>query len=218
MRERRKAKDEQSTDPEDDLKISDLPEQFHDSLNLAWSVLGKDANGGHNPHRQRWNEQPYAVRSQARVYTVLILSNHSSLQNDELHALVNTTVQKTNVAETDLDRRLSHLSQVPHAHARRTAAPSTRPTLSTRFFPAARRPGGIAQRLSVVFRALARVEAARLPNQVSAAASRVAREVNWVQDAPASERRITVVAPSTLRTPRRLDTRGRGRYLLPFYG
>jgi hypothetical protein len=65
MREHRKAKDEQSTDPEDDLKISDLPEQFHDSLNLVRSALEKDATGGHNPHRQRWNKPPYTVRSRA---------------------------------------------------------------------------------------------------------------------------------------------------------
>ena len=134
------------------------------------------------------------------------------LQTDELHALVNTAVQITNTAETDLDRRFSHLSHVLHARTRRgapIAAPPTQPvpTLST-FLP--RRPADPSESHDV-FRALARVEASRPANQVSAAASRAAREVQRAQDAPASERRITAVAPPTPRTPRRPSTPGRGR-------
>jgi hypothetical protein len=66
-------------------------------------------------------------------------SNHSHLQTDELHTLVNTAVQMANVAETDLDRRFANLSHVLHARTRRAPGPPTQPapTLST-FLP--RRP------------------------------------------------------------------------------
>ena len=114
-----------------------------------------------------------------------------------------------NVAEADLDRRFAHLSQVLHTRTRRAAGPPTQPapTLST-FLP--RRPAEPSDSRDV-FRALARVEAARPANEVSVAASRAALEVQRAQDAPASERRITLVPPPTPRTPRRPGTPGRGR-------
>lgn len=147
MRERRKAKGKERADPEDDLEISELPEQFHNSLNLAWSIVGRDTIGGPNQRRHRWSKLIH--------------------KTDELHTLVNT-----DLVEPDLDRRFSHLFQVIPAHTQRTSAP-TRPTpaLPTRFSSAA-----LAESQDV-FRALARVEAALPANQVSAAASRAARDV-----------------------------------------
>ncbi|KAF8273815.1 Mis12-Mtw1 protein family-domain-containing protein [Lactarius quietus] len=186
--QRQKAKGKQRANPEDNLDVSDLPEEFHDAVNLARRVLAKDATGGHNLHSHRWSELLY--------------------KTDELHALVNTAVQITNAAESDLDRRFSHLSQLLHARTRRTAAPPTQPAPTSTSLP--RRPADPSEARDV-FRALAHVEAARPANQVSVAASRAAREVQRAQDAPASERRITVVAPPTPRTPRRPSTPGRGR-------
>ncbi|KAN0130092.1 hypothetical protein V8E53_012037 [Lactarius tabidus] len=60
-----KAKDKQHANPEDDLKISELPEQFCDMWNLAQRILAKDATagGGHNLHRHRWSKLVYKVRS-----------------------------------------------------------------------------------------------------------------------------------------------------------
>jgi kinetochore protein Mis13/DSN1 len=96
-----------------------------------------------------------------------------------------------------------------HAHTQRAASPTTQPpsALST-YLP--RRPADPSDSRDL-FRALARVDAARPPTQVGAAASRAAREVLRAQDAPASERRITPVAPPTPRTPRRPGTPGRAR-------
>ena len=131
-------------------------------------------------------------------------------QTDDFHALVNTAIQTTNVAETDLDRRFSQLSHTLHARTRHTSrAPTTErtPPLST-YLP--QRPADPSDSRDL-FRALARVDAARPPAQVGAAASRAAREVLRAQDTPASERRITPVAPPTPRTPRRPGTPGRGR-------
>ncbi|KAH9055010.1 Mis12-Mtw1 protein family-domain-containing protein [Lactarius vividus] len=189
LEQRQKAKGKQRADPEEDLRISELPERFHNAVNLARSVLAKDATGGHDPHSHRWNELRY--------------------QTDELHTLVHTTVQMANAAETDIDRRFAHLSHILHARTRPAAGPPTQPapTLST-FLP--RRHADPSDSRDVL-RALARVEAARPANQVSVAASRAAREVQRAQDAPASERRMTLVAPPTPRTPRRPGTPGRGR-------
>ena len=64
LEQRQKGKGKQRADP-DDLRISELPEQFHDAVNLARTVLAKDATGGYNPHSHRWNELLYKVRSQA---------------------------------------------------------------------------------------------------------------------------------------------------------
>lgn len=131
-------------------------------------------------------------------------------QTDDFHALVNTAIQTTNVAETDLDRRFAHLSHTLHARTRQASRPPTTeltPPLST-YLP--HRPVDPSESRDL-FRALARVDAARPPAQVGAAASRAAREVLRAQDTPASERRITPVAPPTPRTPRRPGTPGRGR-------
>ena len=64
LEQRQKAKGKQRADPDDGLKISELPERFHDALNLARRVLAKDATGGHNPHKHRWSELLYKVRTQ----------------------------------------------------------------------------------------------------------------------------------------------------------
>jgi hypothetical protein len=61
MRERRKAKGKERADPEDDLEISELPEQFHNSLNLAWSIVGRDTIGGPNQRRHRWSKLIHKV-------------------------------------------------------------------------------------------------------------------------------------------------------------
>ena len=206
VEQRQKAKGKQRANPDDDLRISELPEQFHDSVSLARNVLAKDTTGEHNPHSHRWSELLYKVHP----YALTMFSYSLGPQTDELHTLVNTAVQMANVAETDLDRRFAHLSHVLHARTRRAAGPPTQPvpTLST-FLP--RRPAEPSDSSHDVFRALARVEAARPANEVSVAASRAAREVQRAQDAPASERRITLVAPPTPRTPRRPGTPGRGR-------
>ncbi|KAH8991190.1 Mis12-Mtw1 protein family-domain-containing protein [Lactarius akahatsu] len=188
LEQRQRAKGKQRADPEEDLRISELPEQFHNAVNLARSVLAKDATGGHDPHSHRWSELRY--------------------QTDELHTLVHTTVQMANAAETDLDRRFAHLSHILHTRTRPAAGPPTQPAPTSTFLP--RRHADPSDSRDVL-RALARVEAARPANQVSVAASRAAREVQRAQDAPASERRMTLVAPPTPRTPRRPGTPGRGR-------
>ena len=64
LEQRQKAKGKQRADPDEDLRISELPEQFHDAVILARSVLAKDATGGHNPHSHRWSELLYKVRPQ----------------------------------------------------------------------------------------------------------------------------------------------------------
>ncbi|KAH9025471.1 hypothetical protein EDB85DRAFT_2149808 [Lactarius pseudohatsudake] len=180
LEQRQKAKGKQRADPEEDLRISELPEQFHNAVNLARSVLAKDATGGHDPHSHRWSELRY--------------------QTDELHTLVHTTVQMANAAETDLDRRFAHLSHILHTRTRPAAGPPTQHAPTSTFLP--RRHADPSDSRDVL-RALARVEAARPANQVSVAASRAAREVQRAQDAPANERRMTLVAPPTPRTPRR---------------
>jgi kinetochore protein Mis13/DSN1 len=116
----------------------------------------------------------------------------------------------TNVAEADLDRRFARLSQTLHAQTQRPARPASQPApaLST-YLPQQRRADP--SESHDLFRALARVDAARPPAQVGVEASRAAREVLRAQDAPVSERRITPVAPPTPRTPRRPGTPGRGR-------
>lgn len=134
----------------------------------------------------------------------------SRAQTDDFHALVNTAIQTAGVAETDLNRRFAHLSRTLHARTQHAARPPTTqstPPLST-YLPQRRADPSESRDL---FRALARVDAARPPAQVGLAASRAAREVLRAQDTPASERRITPVAPPTPRTPRRPGTPGRGR-------
>ncbi|KAI0289721.1 Mis12-Mtw1 protein family-domain-containing protein [Russula brevipes] len=178
---------------EEDLRTSELPKPFQEASHLASSILAKDTTGEHNPHSHRWGELLH--------------------QTDELHGLINTAVQTASIAETDLDRRFTHLSHILHARTQRaTTAPPTHqpaPALSTYLPP---RPADPSESRDL-FRALARVDAARPPAQVGMAASRAAREVLRAQDAPAraSERRITAVAPPTPRTPRRPGTPGRGR-------
>ncbi|KAI0298027.1 Mis12-Mtw1 protein family-domain-containing protein [Multifurca ochricompacta] len=191
LEQRQKAKGKQRADPEGDLRISELPTQFQEASNLALSVLARDATtGGHSPNSHQWSELLY--------------------KTDDLHALINTAIQTANVAETDLDRRFTRLSHILRARTQRTAGlglSSAQPALST-YLP--RRPGDPSDSQNL-FRALARVDAARPPAQVGAAASRAAREVLRAQDAPVSERRLTAVAPPTPRTPRRPSTPGRGR-------
>lgn len=81
MRERPGPRGKQRTDPEDDPKISELPEQFYDAY-----VLSKGAAGGHNPHQHRWSDLLYEVVPTFRVCT-FILSNSSYLQTDRLNFL-----------------------------------------------------------------------------------------------------------------------------------
>ncbi|KAI0248866.1 Mis12-Mtw1 protein family-domain-containing protein [Lactifluus subvellereus] len=189
LEQRQKAKGKRRAHPGEDLRVSELPKQFQEASDLALSVLAKDATGEHNPHSYRWNELLY--------------------KTDELHSFVNTAVQSAGVAETDLDRRFTHLTHILHARTQHAAAPTTQPpsALSTYLPP---RPADPSDSRDLL-RALARVDAARPPAQVGAAASRAAREVLRAQDAPPSERRITPVAPPTPRTPRRPSTPGRGR-------
>ena len=77
LEQRQKAKGKQRADPEGDLKISDLPEQFHDAVNLARSVLAKDATGGHNSQSHRWSELLYKVRPQASSLYPYCLITHT---------------------------------------------------------------------------------------------------------------------------------------------
>jgi len=131
-------------------------------------------------------------------------------QTEELHTLMNTAVVAANVMEADLDRRFANLSLDLHARTQGTTRPARpTPALST-YLPQRPAPANPSEARDL-FRALARVDAARPPAQVGVAASRAAREVLRAQDAPASERRITPVAPPTPRTPRRPGTPGRGR-------
>ncbi|KAI0260444.1 hypothetical protein BC834DRAFT_1044616 [Gloeopeniophorella convolvens] len=196
LEQRQKAKGKQRADPEEGLRISDLPKQFRGASDLALSVLARDASGEHNPLTHRWSELLY--------------------RTDHLHSLVNPAVQLTNAATTDLDQRFAHLSTALHAHTQRPPLPAPTPTptqstpaLATYLPP---RPATAASDPHNLLRALARVDAARPPAQLGAAASRAAREVLRAQDAPpASARRITPVAPPTPRTPRRPGTPGRGR-------
>ncbi|KAH9957111.1 Mis12-Mtw1 protein family-domain-containing protein [Russula dissimulans] len=189
LEQRQKAKGKRRAVPEEDLRISELPKPLQEASDLALSILAKDSTGEHNPHSHRWSELRY--------------------KTDELHALVNTAVQTTAVVETNLDQRFIHLSQILHARTQRAARPATQtpPALST-YLP--QRPADPSEARDL-FRALARVDAARPPAQVGMEASRAAREVQRAQDAPASERRFTPVAPPTPRTPRRPGTPGRGR-------
>jgi kinetochore protein Mis13/DSN1 len=130
-------------------------------------------------------------------------------QTDEIHSFVNTAIQSATVAETDLDRRFAHLSHILHARTQRSTSPTMQPSSALlAYLP--QRPVDPSDSRDLL-RALARVDAARPPTQIGAAASRAAREVLRAQDAPASERRITPVAPPTPRTPRRPGTPGRGR-------
>ncbi|KAI9511914.1 Mis12-Mtw1 protein family-domain-containing protein [Russula earlei] len=184
--QRQKAKGKRRARPEEGLRISELPKPLQEASDLALSVLAKDATGKYNAHNHRWSELRHKV--------------------EELRALVNTAVQTADVAETDLNRRFTHLSQTLRARTQR-AAKSTTSALST-YLP--QRPPDPSESRDL-FRALARVDAARPPAQVGAEASRAAREVLRAQDAPASERRITPVAPPTPRTPRRPGTPGRVR-------
>ena len=207
LEQRQKAKGKHRTHPGEDLRVSELPKQFQEASDLALNVLAKDATGEHNPHSYRWNELLYKVCLQALLPCVYANPSHS--QTDELHSFVNTAVQSASVAETDLDRRFTHFTHILHTRTQHAAAPTTQPpsALSTYLPP---RPADPSDSRNL-FRALARVDAARPPAQVGAAASRAAREVLRAQDAPASERRITPVAPPTPRTPRRPGTPGRGR-------
>jgi hypothetical protein len=99
------------------------------------------------------------------------------------------------VGETDLDRRFArHLSHALHERTRHTARlPPIRftPAFST-YLPQRRSDPSESHDL---FYALARVDTTRPAAQVDVAAGRAAREVLQAQDAPASERRITPVAP-----------------------
>ncbi|KAH9990703.1 Mis12-Mtw1 protein family-domain-containing protein, partial [Russula vinacea] len=182
LEQRQNAKGKRRAAPEEDLRISELSKPFQEASDLALSVLAKDATGEHNPHSHRWSELLY--------------------KTDDFHALVNTAIQTAGVAETDLNRRFAHLSRTLHARTQHAARPPTTqstPPLST-YLPQRRADPSESRDL---FRALARVDAARPPAQVGLAASRAAREVLRAQDTPASERRITPVAPPTPRTPRR---------------
>jgi len=134
----------------------------------------------------------------------------SHAQTEGLHALVNTAVVAANVMEADLDRRFTNLSLDLHARTQGTTRPVGQPTPALSTYLPQQRPADPSEARDL-FRALARVDAARPPAQVGVAASRAAREVLRAQDAPASERRITPVAPPTPRTPRRPGTPGRGR-------
>ena len=82
MRERHGPRGKQRADPEDDPKISQLPEQFYDAYALSKGA----AAGGHNPHQHRWSDLLYEVVPNFRVCT-FILSNPSYLQTDRLNFL-----------------------------------------------------------------------------------------------------------------------------------
>ncbi|KAH9033209.1 hypothetical protein EDB83DRAFT_2418538 [Lactarius deliciosus] len=151
LEQRQKAKGKQRADPEEDLRISELPEQFHNARRMQRADMIRT---GH-----RWSELRY--------------------QTDELHTLVHTTVQMANAAETDLDRRFAHLSHILHTRTRPAAGPPTQPAPTSTFLP--RRHADPSDSRD-----------ARPANQVSVAASRAAREVQRAQDAPASERRMTL--------------------------
>jgi kinetochore protein Mis13/DSN1 len=212
LEQRQKDKGKRRATSEEDLRISELPKPFQEASHLASSILAKDTTGEHNPHSHRWSELLYQVRLRVH-FPFLFLLNVSRTQTDKIHGLINTAIQTASIAETDLDRRFTHLSHILHARTQRaTTAPATHqpaPALSTYLPP---RPADPSESRDL-FRALARVDAARPPAQVGMAASRAAREVLRAQDAPAraSERRITPVAPPTPRTPRRPGTPGRGR-------
>lgn len=109
----------------------------------------------------------------------ITLFNHSSLQTDELHALVNTSAQINNDAET---QRFSYLSEIL---TRRTTAPPIQPvlTLSTSSIW-----GPKNRRNLDVFRALACVAAARPANQVNVVPNRAGERATnhgpGVADAP----------------------------------
>jgi len=209
LEQRQKAKGKRRAAPEDDLRVSELSKSFQEASDLALSVLAKDAAGEHDPHSHRWSELRHKVRP-LPFSPSLCSTNMLHAQTEDLHALVNTALQTTSVAETDLNRRFAYLSHILDARTQHPTRPPTSlpsPPLSTYLPP---RPADPSESRDLL-RALARVDAARPPAQVGVAASRAAREVLRAQDAPASERRIPPVAPPTPRTPRRPGTPGRGR-------
>ena len=209
LEQRQNAKGKRRAGSEDDLRVSELPKAFQDANELALRVLAKNSTGEHNPHRQQWGELRHQVHPNPRCLPFLVILMPRT-QTEELHALMNTAVVAANVMEADLDRRFANLSLDLHARTQGTTRPAgPTPALST-YLPQRPAPANPSEARDL-FRALARVDAARPPAQVGVAASRAAREVLRAQDAPASERRITPVAPPTPRTPRRPGTPGRGR-------
>jgi len=98
--------------------------------------------------------------------------------------------------EADFDRRFTNLSL--HARTQGTTRPAVQPTPAPLSTHPPQRPANSSETRDL-FRALAHVDAARPPAQVGVAASRAPREVLRVQDAAASERWITPVAPPTPR-------------------
>ena len=118
---------------------------------------------------------------------------------DSLHAFVNSALQCTNVAESELDFRFALLSLALAGRSAAHPGHARSPTLAN-FLPPV-----LATDPQDLLRALAHVDAERPPALVGDSARRAVREVQRANEtgAGAGERRLTTVPPPVA-TPRKL--------------
>jgi len=110
---------------------------------------------------------------------------------------VNTAVQVASVTERDLERRFAHLLHTLHTRTtQRGARPATQSTPApSTYLP--QRPVDPSQPHAQLVSSAHTCQCGQPTVQVGVAASHAAREVLQAQETPASERRVTPVAPLT---------------------
>jgi kinetochore protein Mis13/DSN1 len=136
---------------------------------------------------------------------------------DSIHAFVNSALQCTNVAESNLNHRFSLLS-FALASRSQLAPPvlhAASSTDSASYMPSSLMRPEPTTDPHELLRALSRLDAERPPAQVGDAARRAVRQVQRANETGLAERRLTGVSPPTPRklpgTPRRPTTPGRDR-------
>ncbi|CCM06771.1 uncharacterized protein FIBRA_09069 [Fibroporia radiculosa] len=198
-----KAKGKQRASPDEidkwDVDERVLSEQFRggEGVDLARKVVSSGAD----------DKDPLRIRLDDLEHTM-----------DRLHALTNSALETTRMAEADLNRRFSllNVSLASRSQPASSTLPSSSGALSSYLPPSLSRPPPTTDPQDLL-RALSRIDATRPHNKVGDAARRAVREVQRATDASSgvAERRLTGVPPPTPRkppgTPRRATTPGKGR-------
>jgi hypothetical protein len=146
LEQRQKAKGKQRADLEEDPRISELPEQFHDAVKLARSVLAKDASGVHNPHSHRWSELLYKVRLHYVLLLYLMHPADRRAPHPRQHGRPNGQRRRNRSRST----LRPSLARPPRTHAARRGATNTTRADDALDVPppAARRTVRLARRIS----------------------------------------------------------------------
>lgn len=123
---------------------------------------------------------------------------------DSLFSFVNSAVQTTNVAESELDYRFSLLSLSLSTRSRSLPPSSHSSSLSSHLPLAQRSLGQPPDDQQNLFRALSRIDMDRPPAKVGDAARRAVREVQRVREGGGNERRLTGLPSGVGATPRKI--------------